>query len=94
MPIAVPVASGSTTKPRVLFIGHTSGLEEHDRRIREVAEVHCISGRNYEESIPLIKEMVDSHGPFVAFGVSSDICLCTARLEWGDGIWLMSRGCS
>jgi hypothetical protein len=64
MPIAVH------PKPKVLFIGHSSGSPEHDAKIREVAEVHCITGMSYEESIPVIADVVERHGPFVAFGVS------------------------
>ena len=64
MPIAI------TPRPKVLFIGHSSGSPEHDAKIREVADVHCITGMPYEDSIPLVAEAVERHGPFVAFGVS------------------------
>ena len=59
----------STPKPKVLFISQSSGSPEHDRKIREVADVHWIEGRTYEESIPMIEEAVRDHGPFIAFGV-------------------------
>jgi hypothetical protein len=63
MPIAI------APRPKVLFIGHSSGSPEHDAKIREVADVHCITGMPYEDSIPIIAEAVERHGPFVAFGV-------------------------
>ena len=64
MPIAI------ASKPKVLFISESSGSPSHDQQIRDVADVHWIEGRSYEESIPLIADAVRDHGPFVAFGVS------------------------
>ena len=64
MPIAI------APKPKVLFISESSGSPSHDQQIRDVADVHWIEGRSYEESIPLIADAVRDHGPFVAFGVS------------------------
>ena len=69
MPVAVP-PTGS--KPKVLFIGESCGSEEHDKKIREIAEVHWIKGMDYEETIPVIEKTVKEHGPFAAFGVSED----------------------
>jgi hypothetical protein len=58
-------------RPKVLFIGESSGNATADAAIRQVADVHWIEGMNYEDSIPVIKRVVEEHGPFVAFGVSA-----------------------
>ena len=67
MPVPVPVPGA---KPKVLFICHSSGSPAHDAKIRELAECHYIDGMSYEDSVPVIADMVREHGPFDAFAVS------------------------
>jgi hypothetical protein len=66
---------GTTRRPRVLFINEHSGDAEADAAIREVADVHFIHGVDHEGAIPLIKEMVERHGPFDAFAVGACVLL-------------------
>jgi hypothetical protein len=65
MPTAIHSA-----RPKVLFIGSSCGVPEKDDLIRQVAEVHVLPGKDYASTIPLVKAVVEEHGPFDAFGVS------------------------
>lgn len=53
------------SRPRVLLIGACS-----DPTLRDIAEVTCIPGKEYEEEKELIERAVAEKGPFDAFGVS------------------------
>lgn len=58
------------TRPRVLLIGKSCGDPVVDQALRDIAEVVTIPGEDYEEEAKLIREAVEVHGPFDAFGVS------------------------
>lgn len=53
------------SKPKVLLIGACS-----DPTLREVADLICLPGREYEDQRILIEKAVSEKGPFDAFGVS------------------------
>lgn len=53
------------SRPRVLLIGSCA-----DTTLREIADVTCLPGREYEEERLLIEKAVADKGPFDAFGVS------------------------
>ncbi|WWD01053.1 hypothetical protein V866_007991 [Kwoniella sp. B9012] len=57
----------SSSKPKVLLFGDRSGTK-FDDELREIAEVHCLPRVGYDDMVPLIKEVVETKGPFVAFG--------------------------
>lgn len=52
-------------RPKVLLIGPCS-----DPTLREIADVICLPGREYDEQRVLIDKAVYEKGPFDAFGVS------------------------
>ncbi|WRT67467.1 uncharacterized protein IL334_004439 [Kwoniella shivajii] len=57
----------TSSKPKVLLFGDRSETK-FDDIIREIAEVHTLPRVGYEDMVPLIKDIVEKEGPFVAFG--------------------------
>lgn len=52
-------------RPKVLLIGPCS-----DSTLRELADVTCLPGREYDQQRILIEQAVAEKGPFDVFGVS------------------------
>ena len=98
MLVATPVSTNAlppTTmhiRPRVLLIGQSSGDPEADASIRSIADVTVIPRLGYAESIPLIRQAAEEHGPFDAFAVSlprlraAEECVYRLLTDWEQAL--------
>ncbi|ORY30024.1 putative oxidoreductase [Naematelia encephala] len=67
MPVAVAT---TTSRPRVLLLGESSGDDKADKSIRAIADTYTVPRGNLEEVAGYIASAVKEHGPFIAFGAT------------------------